>query len=80
MNIVDEYRNRIRKATNLDEKKAIAAELHLLADTFDKVQRSNYEQAMQELRSDIAFQLEVIDPISQRAEAILSQYSSVVKG
>ncbi|MVM38226.1 hypothetical protein GO730_12655 [Spirosoma sp. HMF3257] len=80
MNIVDEYRNRIRKATNLDEKKAIAAELHQLANTFDEVQRSNYEQAMQELRSDIVLQLEVIDPISRRAEAILSRYSSVAKG
>ena len=80
MNIVEEYRSRIRHATNLDEKKAIAAELHQLADTFDEVQRGNYEQTMQEVRLDITRQLEIIDPVAQHTEAILSRYTSMVKG
>lgn len=79
MQIIDEYRTRIHQANTLEQKKALAAELHQLSDSFTESQKAEYEHAMRKLRRDIAYQLEAIEPISQRAEAILSRYALVDK-
>ena len=77
MNVVNEYRTRIHQAETPEQKQALAAELHRLADSFDKVQREEYEQAMRELRQDVAQQLKAISPASDRAEAILKRYAKI---
>lgn len=78
MKEVEEYRNRIRAAQTLDEKKAIAAELHHLADTFNESQREEYQLAMRAIKDDIAVKLESIAPYAQRAEELISRIQSRV--
>lgn len=74
MNLVEEYRTRIGQATSLDQKKALAAELHQLTDTFDDAQWADYKQAMTRLREDVAKQLIALEPYVGRAGAVLSRY------
>ena len=79
MKEIDEYRNRIRQAVSTEEKKAIAAELHQLAEAFDGPKRAEYELAMQKLREDIQERMKDIDPLVKRAEAILNRHNQPVK-
>lgn len=74
MKIVDDYRTRIQQADTTEQKRALAGELHHLADSFDSHGKAEYEQAMNELRQHIAQQLDAIDPINERAKAILNRY------
>lgn len=78
MKVVEEYQKRIRPAATLDEKKALAAELHRLSDTFNESQREEYQSAMAAIRDDIADKLEALTPHVQRAEALLARIKSGV--
>ena len=78
MNEVEEYRDRIRQATSIEEKQAIAAELHRLAETFDESKKAAYELAMKKLREDIADRLDAVTPYAKRAEELLNRIKSRV--
>lgn len=78
MKEVEEYRNRIRAAKTLDEKKAIAAELHQLADTFNESQQKEYRLAMRTIEDGILVKLQAIEPYAQRAEELISRIKSRV--
>ncbi len=77
MDIVNEYRNRIHQAETLEQKQALAAELHQLTDTFNAQQTGEYELAMRKLQQDIAQQLDAISPVNERALAILNRYANI---
>ncbi len=78
MNEIEAYRSRIRQAVSVEEKQAIAAELHRLADTFDATKKAAYEQAMEKLREDIADRLDAAAPYARRAEELLNRIKSRV--
>jgi hypothetical protein len=78
MKEVEQYRNRVREAATLDEKKAIAAELHRLADTFNESQREEYRLAMHSIDEEIVAKLEAIAPYAQQAEELISRIKSRV--
>lgn len=78
MEIIEAYRVRIRQATSTDEKQAIAAELHQLADTFDEPTKAAYRLAMKKLRDDIADRLEAVGPRAEQATEIISRLQSQV--
>ncbi|GAB4028236.1 hypothetical protein [Spirosoma koreense] len=78
MKEIEEYRRRIQQASTLEEKKAIAAELHRLADTFDESQQQEYQSAMGALKNDLITRLETMDPYIQQAEELVARIKARV--
>ena len=78
MKEIEAYRARIKQAATIDEKKAIATELHRLANTFNEDQKAEYASAMNLLRNDILAQLQEMEPLMQRAEELLNRIESRV--
>jgi len=77
MKIVDDYRTRIQQADTTEQKQMLANELHYLANSFDGAEKVEYERAMRELRQQISHQLDAIDPVNERAKAMLNRYATV---
>lgn len=78
MKEIEVYRDRIRQAATIEEKEAIAAELHRLADTFGEARQAEYASAMSLLRDDIAVRLAEMEPLVKRANELLNRIKSRV--
>ncbi len=76
MKIVDEYYDRLKQAASLEEKQAVAAELHLLARQFDPVKRQEYERAMREKSSQVVDSLPEIDAAVYKAKNLIAAIES----
>jgi|GEM_PF-2700738 len=72
MKIVDEYYERIKQAASVEEKKAIATELHTLAQQFDSVNRSEYEGAMREKLFQVVATLPEIDAAVHKTQNLIA--------
>lgn len=72
MDIVNQYRTKVQQAITKEEKKAIAAELHQLATTFNPEQREEYEETMRYIHEEMIAKFSVIDPVIQRAQDLLA--------
>jgi uncharacterized Rossmann fold enzyme len=72
MKIVDEYHERLKQAASVEEKKAIAAELHVLAQQFDSVKRNEYERAMREKSFQVVSALPEIDAVVHKAKSLIA--------
>ena len=76
--IARQYHKRVQTAANEEEKRAIATEFHAFYDGLTPAQQESLKPYYEIRKKEILTQIEKMDALAERIEAILSKQSNYV--